>query len=152
MSFGSFPVKRKYRWTFEAFAVDGTVTFPQSFVKVSNRPAFPYMMIGDENGGHEEYLPGDLRITQFFTFYDGEGEAFEAFNEFLSKTAFDATSTGVLRLYDGCGTLVEEWQMEGVTIKFLSHDFLDYSSDEIIADWEIKYQKSEWVNHAESIR
>jgi hypothetical protein len=67
LGIGTFPPKRKYRWTFEAKAADGFVTFPQSFVKISDRPAFPYMMVGDENGGHEEYLPGELQITQFFT-------------------------------------------------------------------------------------
>jgi len=146
---GQLSIKKKFRWTFEAKTASGDIAFPESFVKISHRPDFPYSLVADENGGHKEYNPGNFVISQFFTFYedgidpcDGVGE----FAKFLATTLIDHTETGNLRLYDGCGTVIEHWELEGVKIKLLHQDCIDYASDDTIVDWKIDYKKCEYKN------
>ena len=143
--------KKKFRWTFEAKSKDGTVTFPQSFVKVSARPDFPYSVVADEHGGHKEYkeykeyVPGAITITQFFTFYDSHLEFSKALFDFFSKANIQETNSGLLNLYDGCGKLLEQWEFEDVTIKIIEDDS-NIENEEAILNWSVSYQKCEWIN------
>lgn len=137
--------KKKFRWTFEAKSKEGVVTFPQSFVKLNARPAFPYSMVADENGGHEEYIPGAITITQFFTMFDSPLEFSKALYEFLSKVNIQETNLGLLNLYDGCGNIIEQWSLSDVIIK-MEMDDSNIENEEVIFNWSISYQKSEWIN------
>lgn len=135
--------KKKFRWTFEATSKEGVVTFPQSFVKVSARPAFPYSVVADEHGGHKEYVPGAITIAQFFTFYDSHLEFSKALFDFFSKVNIQETNLGLLNLYDGCGKLIEQWELEDVTIKIEDSNI---DIEEAILNWSVMYQKCEWIN------
>jgi len=134
------PTIRKFRWLFEGFDKDN-LNIIQSIVKVSHRPDFPYMLVADENGGKEVCLPGEISITQFFTFYDEKDKAGKEFKE-----AFDNSIKVVsakLVILDGCGVPVEHWLLEDV--KMTLNPAIDIDDpDDIIAEWKVVYQKSVW--------
>ena len=91
--------KRKWRYAFEGKDNAGNPAFPFSFIKLCERPAFPYMVVGDENGGREVLLPGEIFITQYFTFFDDPKEAMELYN----KIKWQDVTSGTLYLMDGLG-------------------------------------------------
>jgi hypothetical protein len=138
--------KKKFRWTFEAKSKEGVVTFPQSFVKLNARPAFPYSMVADELFAIDfEWIPNSIILTQFFTFYDNALEFSKALYEFLSKVNIQETNSGLLNLYDGCGNIIEQWSLSDVVIK-MEMDDSNIEGEEVILNWSISYQKCEWIN------
>lgn len=136
--------KKKFRWTFEAKSKDGTVTFPESFVKLNARPNFPYSMVADEHGGHEEYIPGAITLTQFLTMFDSSLEFSKALYKFLNINVKE-TNSGLLNLYDGCGNIIEQWSLSDVVIN-MQMDDSNIENEEVILNWFVSYQKSEWIN------
>lgn len=140
VDFGTPTFKRKFRWTFEGKNENGDVVFKESFVKLDHRPDFPYSIVADENEGHKEYLPGTLEMTQYFTMMDHPGEARNHFVE-LNKMV-PLVRSGTAKLYDGCGSIIEQWIFEGTKMNL--HPFCDTSDDDdIIANWVLSYEKSQ---------
>jgi hypothetical protein len=131
-------LKRKFRWTFEGKNEKGEIIFPESFVKVDRRPPFPYYGIGDEKGGHFETFPESNIFYQYFnseTYGDRIKEEFSKFDR-----AYEA-QTGVLRLYDSHGVVIEQWNFYGVTLR--AGVGCEFEDDYIIAEWVIDYKAAE---------
>lgn len=134
---------RKFRWTFEGKDKDGNISFPQSFVKMRN----------DEKSFLESRpFQNEITFTSFFTMYEEKGKARQEFDK-INNTAYDTVS-GSLNLYDGCGSLMEEWKIEGIklTSSFPSEEFpeIDYHEN-IIVDWHIFYEKLTYINYCKPI-
>lgn len=105
------------KWTFEGKDADGNVVFPESLVKISNRPNF----VGDMDGIR---FVGDFEITQFF----------ESFSEV--KLNGESTATANLRLYAGCGDMIEDWSLGEMKVKLMSLSF-DDEGVELVALWRV---------------
>lgn len=87
------------KWFFEGRDDNGNILFSK-FVRVSQRPIFPYMVVASESGGDKIYVPGDFQIT-----YHG----FSSNNEFTT------------------GTLInhyEKWELFDVKVKILDNNTL----------------------------
>ena len=119
-------VKRKYRWLFEGFNQDGKIAFPQSYVKINDRPSFPYMLIAD---GKEIYLPGEISITLWSIDEDDEEE--------LKVVNWQDVIEANLALTDGCGKFLETWDFAGVQMELLA-------SDEVAVEWKLSYKQADW--------
>jgi hypothetical protein len=56
--------------------------------------------------------------------------------------------TGLLKLWDGCGQLIEEWKLGKVFVKALSFGELDYSSsEEITIEMTLCYGEIQYMSH-----
>lgn len=125
--------KRKFRFTFEGFDENQNSVAPEKFVRLYSRPVFPYTAIATETGGEIVSLPGQINIYQSHLLDEGfaEKEVVE-FNEKIEdiKSAF-------LKLYDGCGELIEQWH-------FLETEMSLYFADYDETEWTIKYEKCDY--------
>lgn len=120
-------LRKKFRWTFEGKNCNGEAIFPESFMKINNRPAYDGV--------------DDIYLTQYFMFYEEEGQTKESFDEF--NRSFKDVTGGILRCYDGCGNIIEDWSLKNVTVKLIQgHE----DPDCIVADWKISYTESSWRN------
>ena len=132
----------KIRWTFQGWDQNGKEVFPEAFVKVSARPAWGFVGEADEEGKAKlSSVPGELTITQFFgdwQDYNNGKEDFEKHNGFEVKSA-------QLRLYDGCGIVIEDWSLSEV-LMLLFKDPGDFETDGIV-DWLVQYQRSDYNAH-----
>lgn len=146
-------IKRKYRWTCEANFPAGKLA--PHFVKLDHHP-----IITDP----QPSLPIDglkMFITTFFTMNSEEDvktfmPLWEIVRSFLTEedklkegTEFTA-SLGVvtLRLYDGCGTLLETYTCEGVWPKLINFGDLDFSnSGETVVDVTWVYNNCKFESH-----
>lgn len=131
--------KRKWRWTFQGVDKNNNPVFPEHFVKMSHRPAFPYKAVGDVNGGHLEFEPGEVSITQYHTMYEEKGEARRKFEEIYGREK--EVVAGRVKLYDGCGDLLEQWDFLEVKMTLNPLSEID-DDDHIVAEWSVKYKKS----------
>ncbi len=72
---------------------------------------------------------------------DKAGEARRLLNEM--NDVVDEVKTVLLRLYDGCGMILEIWTLQDV--KMTLSPYSDVSNDEdIVPDWLISYQKCDY--------
>ena len=131
--------KRKFRWTVEG-RNNNEVVFPETFVKLSHHPSCPIAAVGDENGGHMEFVPGELHFDVIGAMFDTKLEADESFHK-LSRAS--ETTIGFLKLYDGCGSIVNQWQYEGVKLDLIAAQEYDDGYD---LAYVMKYERQyEWI-------
>lgn len=112
---------------------EGEVVFPECFVKLDKRPDFPYAAVASEEGGNLVPVPSEIRIFQYFVMYDRPEQAIAEFNKY---NANDVVS-GTLRLYDGVGEVMEEWNFHDAVMTLADKDDGDSG---IIAEWSVAYQ------------
>lgn len=117
---------RKWRYMVE-FLQNSEVVVEPCFVKIGQRPSCP---IG----------PGELSLT----YYDVPNSLMTVLARLYDK-AEDVTMN--LRLYDGCGNGLEQWNLTG--IKLVSVDFGEpgYTSEETCElGVNLSYENSGWEN------
>jgi hypothetical protein len=136
-------IKRKFRFTFEivGFCNNEKNRVPEHFVKVASRPNFSLdeTEINFLNG--KTWIPGKATWeTLTVSYIDVASEEMRSLYNWLA-TAYDFTdpvnlrqgdrrdwdATGVLNMYDGCGTLLEQWQLQHVWPQAVNFGDLDYS-------------------------
>jgi hypothetical protein len=138
---GEVIFKRKYRFVFYAINETGEVVFPEAFIKVDGRPAYPKVAVASENGGEIVDIPGTFLITQFFTFYDNDDEALKECQKYIRG---EESKTGRLVLYDGCGVEMERWEFQGLKLKKMEDQEPDYGFGDIIIQWQVDYEKANY--------
>ena len=138
--------KRKFRWTFEivGWCRNETNLVPEHFVKVTSRPNLSVEELEVNHLNAKTWIPGKAswetitvtyidvaHITQMplwnwlATVYDFSDPVNLTQGE---KRDWDAT--GVLNMYDGCGVLLETWQLRHMWPTAINFGDLDYSSSE----------------------
>lgn len=139
--------KRKFRWTFEilGFCNDQKNVVPENFVTVASRPnlSIEETEINFLNAKH--FIPGKATWeTISVTYLDVAHSEMRSLWNWLA-TVYDFTdpvglrqaermdwnATGVLSMYDGCGTLLETWELLRVFPTAINFGDLDYSSSDI---------------------
>lgn len=117
--------KKKYVHEFEAKNCDGVSLF-KGFVKINKRPMVDIeeVEIKLQNGG-KMWIPGKA------TWDDLHIKAYDFEKEEIDKLT--SAKTGILRLFDGCGVLLETWTMDLV---FKSSTLIDYATED---DFEIAF-------------
>lgn len=140
----SLLIKHKWHWTFEGTNEEGGIIFPLQKIRLDNRPQFPLAAVAavaDENGGKMIHVPGEIS----FSCVQKE--------ELPKVDDIGLVKFGNLKLIDWQGTVIEEWNMEGVNMvpKASSTYFADglkheEINEEIICDeWFVAYEKVNWL-------
>jgi len=139
--------KRKYRWTFEisGFCENETNVVPEHFVQVASRPNLSIEETEINHLNAKTWIPGKASWeTISVTYLDVAHLEMRSLFNWLA-TVYDFTdpvqlsqgakrdwnATGVLNLYDGCGTLLEGWQLKYLWPTSINFGDLDYSSSDI---------------------
>lgn len=154
--------KRNFRWTFEisGFCNNQNNLIPEHFVKVAGRPnlSIEETEINHKNG--KMWIPGKASWeTVTVTYIDAAHESMHSLWNWLA-TAYDFTdpiqlsqgsrrdwdATGVLSMYDGCGTILETWELGHMWPTAINFGEVDYSSsDEATIEltlryWDVRYR------------
>ena len=99
--------KRKFRWTFEILGFCNNETITVTYMDVAHT----------EMRSLWNWLATVYDFTDPVTLHQGERRDWDA--------------TGLLSMYDGCGTLIETWQMQKVWPTAINFGDLDYTSSDI---------------------
>ena len=126
--------KRKFRYVFEGRDADGNIVFPSNYVKINGRPSFGKMAVADENGGCLVDVPGEFGFSQFLCMFESS-EQVDA--EYARYQEFEKVVSATLKVYDGCGNVLEFWDIEGIRLSLSGEDRQDEYS--IVADWHVSY-------------
>lgn len=149
--------KRKFRWTFsiQGFCNNAKNTIPENFVKVAARPGLDIEEVEVNFLNAKMWLPGKgTWNTITVTYYDAAYTELQNLYNWLATVynfadpvnltqgeKRDWNGTGVLNMYDGCGTLLETWQLLNVFPKAVEFGDLSYE-DSAIAEIELTLRYS----------
>lgn len=141
--------KRKFRWTFRVEDVCGGKTIPEHFVKLAARPNLSIEETEINFLNAKTWIPGKgTWETITVTYYDVGGEVnsddvqtlwtwlatvYDFTNSQTLKQASkrsDYAGRGILKMYDGCGSEMEQWVMKDMWPQAVNFGDLDYSSSE----------------------
>jgi hypothetical protein len=144
----SINIKRKFRWTFRVDFEGSTCklrSVPDSFVKLAARPNIDIEETEINHLNGKTWIPGKgTWQTVEVTYYDVGTNGNEPLFNWLA-TIYDYTNpiqlnqaskrsdyagNGVLKLYDGCGEVMEIWQLQDMWCKAINFGELDYASSE----------------------
>lgn len=155
--------KRKFRWTFEVFkqgdnGAQGAQLVPEHFVKTAARPNITIEETEINFLNAKTYIPGKgtwetLTVTYYDVAVQG-GTGNEGLWTWLANV-YDYTKpvslkqnsirkgyagVGSLKLYDGCGTALEQWTMGDMWPQSVNFGELDYaSSEEVTIEVTLRY-------------
>lgn len=139
--------KRKFRWTFEITGFCSSVknAVPTHFVRVASRPNLSIEEVEINHLNAKTWIPGKASWnTISVSYYDAAHEEMRSLWNWLA-TVYDYTdpinlsmgerrdwaATGILNMYDGCGTLLEGWELQNVWPTEVNFGDLDYSTSDI---------------------
>lgn len=139
--------KRKFRYTFEIFGFcdNQNNKVPEHFVQVASRPSLSIEETEINHLNAKTWIPGKGSWeTITVTYMDVAHDEMRSLWNWLA-TIYDFTdpvslrqgerrdwdSTGVLNMYDGCGTLLEGWQLQRMFPTSIQFGDVDYSSSDI---------------------
>ena len=151
-------IKRKFRYTMEFSGNWGFV--PQHFVKIASRPHLEIDELELQFLNASTWIPGKGRWQPLnITYIDVAGADMQGlydwaatiydFQKYGNGTALPQSEregwagTGLLGLYDGCGTPIERWTLSGCFIQSINFGDLDYGSpDECTIELTIRFDKA----------
>lgn len=137
--------KRKFRWTFKIEKVCNNTTVDDSFVKLAARPNLTIEETEINRLNAKGWIPGKASWeTITITYYDvatienaGLWKWLASVYDFTDPVKLkmgsmrrDYAARGVLKLYDGCGALIETWVLDDMWPQAINFGELDYSSSE----------------------
>lgn len=161
LGFNNVIFKRKFRYTFEVFNVCGQSAnnIPASYVKTASRPTIAVEETEINFLNAKMFIPGkatwetitvtyidaaDLQnpsimqplwnwLASVYAFYD-------PVRLHMGSIARDYSATGIITMYDGCGTALERWQLNRLWPTNINFGELDYaSSDEATIELTLRY-------------
>jgi T4-like virus tail tube protein gp19 len=157
--------KRKFRWTFEVTTSTNDI-IPAYFVKMANRPTIEIGETEINFLNAKMFIPGKATWNTIeVTYYDigNGGPGISALYNWLA-TVYNFTNptilsqsskssgpggygaTGILNMYDGCGTPMETWTLNHMWPTNINFGELDYaSSDEATIALTLRYSEANYV-------
>ena len=138
--------KRKFRWTFRIEKICNNKVVDDSFVKLAARPNLTIEETEINRLNAKTWIPGKGSWeTITVTYYDvASGNNAGLWTWLASVYDFtdpvklrmgsnrnDYAARGVLQLFDGCGTLIELWQLDDMWPQAINFGELDYSSSDV---------------------
>jgi hypothetical protein len=138
--------KRKFRWTFEILGFCNNIQniIPEHFIKSASRPNLSLEELEINHLNAKTWIPGKASWeTITVTYIDVAHAEMETLWNWLA-TIYDFTdpvqlsmgtkrdwdATGILNMYDGCGVLLETWQLQHMFPTAINFGEVDYSSSE----------------------
>ncbi len=147
LGFANQRFKMKHRFTFEVVELCGNNSIPASYVKVASRPTFQADEIELHHLNAIDYLPGKAKWdTMTITYYDTANADMQPLYNWIASvynfsnpvtleqgsTRADYCGTGIIYLYDGCGTPLEQWTLMNAWPQQVQFGDLDMSASEIM--------------------
>lgn len=162
LGFKNTVFKRKFRFTLELEDICKTQKVPKHFVKVASRPNLSVEETEVNFLNAKTWIPGKASWESMtVTYIDvASQEAAPLFNWLASVYNFtdpinleqganrdDYACTAILKLWDGCGNLMETWEMKDVWPTAINFGDLDYSaSDECTIELTLRYSDVKYTN------
>lgn len=132
--------KRKFRWTIEGKFPGGEIE--QHFVKVAARPELSIEEV-ELNG--VKFPASQKWQSVTVTSYDQPKQMYsaltESYFEVPKECPAEKKGTVTLRLYDGCGWLLESWELNGAY--FSKASFIEYDTDDV--ELTIQYDSAKYT-------
>lgn len=139
--------KRKFRFTFEisGFCGNEGSLVPEHFVQVASRPNLTIEETELNHLNGKFFIPGKATWeTITVTYYDVAHLQAQHLFKWLA-TVYDFTNpinltmgnkrdydaTGVVNIYDGCGVIIESWQLQHLFPTAINFGDLDYASSDV---------------------
>ena len=161
LGFNNLVFKRKFRFTFELQNICGGLSVPQWYVKTAHRPSVEVDETELNFLNAVTWLPGKARWQTMTVSYidvasDNLGPLYswlcsvynfsDPINLQMGSQRQDYTATGILKIWDGCGQLIETWIMQDVWPKAIDFGDLDYaSSDFLTIDLTMRYSQVRYI-------
>jgi len=161
LGFSNTIFKRKFRYTFEVFNICGNASkrVPASYVKTAARPNLAIEETEVNFLNAKMFIPGKATWDTISVTYI---DAVDVTNPQIMKPLFDwlasvyafhkpialpmgsraqdYSATGLISMYDGCGTLLETWELQKMWPTSINFGDLDYaSSDEATIELTLRY-------------
>jgi hypothetical protein len=153
LGFSNTIFKKKFRFTFEVLGICGNANYgvPASYIKTAARPNLAIDETEINFLNSKMFIPGKAtwetitvtyidavdvnnpQITKPLFDWLSSVYSFHVPNTNLAKMGSrlrDYSATGVIGMYDGCGTLLETWQLQKMWPTNINFGELDYSSSE----------------------
>jgi len=151
LGFNNTIFKRKFRYTFTITNICGNAnrSVPESYVKTAARPNLAIEETEINFLNAKMFIPGKAtwetitvnyidavnasNIASFKPLWDWMASLYDfrdPINLKMGSSRRAYSATGILNLYDGCGTLLETWTMDNMWPTAIDFGELDYSSSE----------------------
>jgi len=161
LGFKNLIFKRKFRFTFELNDICGSKSVPKHYVKVASRPNMSVEEVEVNFLNAKTWIPGKAAWeTMTVTYIDvATADAKPLFDWLASVYNFtdpvnlqmgskrsDYTATALLKMWDGCGQLLETWEMKDVWPTSINFGDVDYaSSDECTIELTMRYSEVKYT-------
>ena len=160
LGFNNTVFKRKFRYTFEVQNICGGGSFvPAAFVKTAARPKLAIDETEINFLNAKMFIPGKatwdaITVTYIDAVNSTNVSLFAPLWSWLASVynfqepvelpmgsiRRDYAATGIIGMYDGCGTLLETWQLNNLWPTEIDFGELDYSSsDEATISLTLRY-------------
>lgn len=145
LGFSNLIFKRKFRFTFVLEEICGGKRIPEHFVKVASRPQLAIEETELNYLNAKTWIPGkaawetitvsyiDVATDDMAPLYTWLASIYnftDPVNLQMGSQRRDYAGKGVLKLWDGCGQLLEIWNMEDVWPTNVNFGDLDYANSE----------------------
>lgn len=150
-------IRRKHRWTISGEFPNHSI--PEAFVKVTSRPQ---LRIEEEEIAKNVWIPGKTKwdtittthyevseehSSELFGMLSTFWEGVENTDEYDPEKDTEKHGTITLKMYDGCGSLLERWDLLQVCPKAINFGDLDFSSnDEVVLEITWAFQEARYEN------
>lgn len=145
--------KRKFRWTFQVAGAFGFI--PEHFVKIAARPKLNVDDTEINFLNQTTWIPGKAKWEPIsVTYYDiPSGQMGPLWSWIATVYNFNNQNipmsekagwngTGIITLYDGCGSPLERWTLGSLWPQSVDFGELDYSSsDEVTIELQLRYSE-----------
>jgi len=153
--------KRKYRWAFE---VQGLARgdIPAHYVRLAARPNLQIEEAEINYLHGTDWIPGKGKWqTITVTYYDTNSQKMKPLWDWLASvynltdavglhqasTRSSYAGIGIIRLFDGCGTALEQWKLFSLWPQAMNFGELDYSSSETVdIELTLRYSAVEYFS------
>lgn len=130
---GTILINRKFRWLMELWQDDRRLT-DAAFVKVSCRPQLPLEEEEINFLGNKTWIPGKMAWEEIgFNIYDSQDR--------IDFPAFNRVKLGMM---DGCGNILENWDLTGCKLALFKEQ-VDYESS-FHYEFRVSYAHVKYVN------
>lgn len=137
-------IKRKFRWTFQVTRANGG-NIPPNFVKLAARPSIEIEEVELNYLNAKKWITGKASWQTISVTYIDVASALnqnlwnwlasaydftDPINLNMGSSPRDYAGTGILTMYDGCGTQLEQWTLLDLWPTSINFGELDYASSE----------------------
>jgi hypothetical protein len=157
LGFSNLVFKKKFRYTFELQDICGNLKVPKHYVKVAARPNLDIEETEINFLNATTWIPGkakwqtmtvtyiDVATADMAPLYSWLASIYNFTNPItleMGSQRRDYTGTAILKLWDGCGSLLERWTLKSVWPKAINFGELDYNnSEEVTIELTLRYSE-----------